>query len=57
MIQGDIVIQYDDKPIRSLQNFKHMVAETLVGTRVPIKIIRDGQEKTLLVTIGKLASL
>ena len=31
-------------------------ANTLVGKRVPIKIIRDGQEKILLVTVGKLNS-
>jgi len=56
MVRGDIVIQYDGKKVLDSKTFKYMVAGTLVGKKVPIKIIRDGHEKRLLVTIGKLNS-
>ena len=56
IMRGDVVIQYDGKQILNPKNFKHMVANTVVGKKIPIKIIRDGYEKSLLVTIGKLNS-
>ena len=33
-----------------------MVADTQVGKRVPINVIREGLEKTLIITVGKLTS-
>lgn len=56
MIRGDIIIQYDGKQVQSFRKFQHMVADTQVGKKVSIRIIRDGREKTLLIAIGKLTS-
>jgi len=56
MMRGDVVIQYDGKWIRNTKNFKQMVGNTQVGKKVSIKVIRDGHEKILLVTVGKLNS-
>ena len=54
MKRGDIIIQYDGKQILNTRIFKNLVANTKVGKKVPINIIRNGNEKLLLVTIGKL---
>lgn len=56
MRQGDVVIKYDGKETPNSKIFRHMVADTIVGKKVPIIIIRDGQEKLLQITIGKLKS-
>ena len=56
MMRGDIVIWYDGQRVRNATNFQHMVADTQVGKQVPISIIREGLEKTLIITIGKLTS-
>jgi serine protease Do len=56
MLRGDIIIQFDSKNIYSLNNFQKLVADTSVGTVVPIKILRDGQEKILQIKIGKMNS-
>ena len=56
IFRGDIIIQYDGKRVKNSINFQHMVADTQVGKKVPIKILRDGQEKTLFISVGKLIS-
>jgi serine protease Do len=56
MLRGDIIIQYDSKEISSLKYFQKMVADTTIGKTVPVKILRDGNEKTLRIKIGKLNS-
>lgn len=54
--RGDIIIQYDGQPISNSKNLQNVVAQTSVGKTVPIQIIRDGKQKILNVTIGKLSS-
>jgi Do/DeqQ family serine protease len=56
MLQGDIIIQFDNKTILSLKYFQKLVANTVIGKIVPIKIVRDGHEKTLQIKIGKMDS-
>lgn len=56
MLRGDIIIQFDGKPISSLKYFQKLVADTAIGKMVPVKIFRNGQEKTLRIKIGKMSS-
>ena len=54
--QGDIIVLFDGNStpdIKSLQNF---VAETEVGRVAPIRILRNGIEKTIDVKIGQSQS-
>ena len=53
MMRGDVVIEYDEKQVLNSRRFQEMVADTEVGKKVLIEIIRDGLEQTILVTIGK----
>jgi len=57
MLRGDIIIQFDSKVISSLKYFQKLVADTAIGKVVPVKILRNGQEKTLQIKIGKMRSL
>jgi serine protease Do len=56
MLRGDIIIQFDSKIIPSLKYFQKLVADTAIGKLVPVKILRDGHEKTLQIKIGKMNS-
>ena len=53
--QGDIIVAYQGKPVKDVGNFRNRVALTRPGSRHPITIIRDGEQKKLTVTIGKLS--
>ena len=52
--QGDVIVQYRDKAVNDIGDFRNRVALTPPGTSVTIKVLRDGKAKTLKVTIGKL---
>jgi serine protease Do len=56
IMRGDIVLKYNGRHVRSVKNFQSMVADTQIGKQVFIDVIRDGLEKTLLITIGELTS-
>ncbi|MBT3184583.1 MAG: trypsin-like serine protease [Nitrospina sp.] len=56
MLRGDIIIQFDGKTVSGLKYFQKLVADTVIGKRVPVKILRDGQEKILQIKIGKMRS-
>ncbi|GBE05681.1 putative periplasmic serine endoprotease DegP-like precursor [bacterium BMS3Abin10] len=53
--RGDLIIAYDGKNVDDSTALRNMVAGTLPDTTVKVKIIREGKEKTLTVTIGKLS--
>ena len=56
IIRGDIIVQFDGINVSGSTKLQHMVADTQIGKTVPVKVIRNGTEKTLHVKIGRLAS-
>ena len=54
--QGDIIIQFDGKPVSNSKYFRKMVANTEIGRVVLLKVFRDGKEKLLEIKIRKLVS-
>lgn len=44
---GDVIIKFDNKPISSMQKLPRIVAETPLGKKVQLELIRDG--KTMIV--------
>jgi serine protease Do len=52
--QGDIITQFDGQPVTGTKNFQQLVINSHIGKTVPIKIFRDGAEKTIPVKIGQL---
>lgn len=52
--RGDIIISYDGKPIKDMETLPRLVAQTEVGKKVKIKIIREGKQLEKEVIIGEL---
>jgi serine protease Do len=51
--QGDVITAYQGSPVDDAVALQRMVTKTAVGNKVAIKVMRDGQEKELTVTIGE----
>lgn len=51
---GDVILRYNGQAIKRSSDLPPLVGTTEVGKTVPIKILRDGDTRTLEVKIGKL---
>jgi serine protease Do len=51
---GDVITEFNGRPIRDMKELPRAVAATEVGTTVVVKAMRKGVEKTFNVTIGRL---
>jgi serine protease Do len=51
---GDVILEFDDKPVREMRSLPRIVAETEVDKPVKMEIWRDGDDKTLSVSVGEL---
>ena len=54
--RGDIIISFNGIPIKESHELPAIVAGTTVGKRANVGVIRDGRERTFMVTIGALPS-
>jgi serine protease Do len=52
--RGDVIIEFNGKQVGEWAELPQMVAGTGVGKTVPVKVIREGKEKTFQITIGEL---
>lgn len=52
--QGDVIVEYRGEPVTDVGDFRNRVALTAPGSKVELTVLRDGKEKSLQVTIGKL---
>ena len=50
---GDVILRFDDEPVKSMRDLPRMVADTEERTRVEMAIWRGGQRKTLELTVGR----
>jgi len=53
--RGDVITTYDGKKVEEHGGLPSLVAETPVDATVAVQVLRDGEGKTLSVTIAKLA--
>jgi serine protease Do len=51
---GDVIIEFNGKAIADSKELPRVVGETEVGKEVSVKVIRDGAEKEIKVTLGRL---
>ena len=51
--QGDVIMSYQGSPVEDAVALQRAVTRTPVGTKVPVKVMRDGREKELMITIGE----
>jgi serine protease Do len=45
--RNDVVVEFDGQPVTELQKFRIRVADTPVGRKVPVVVLRDGKRVTL----------
>ena len=51
---GDIILEFNGKPVKNTDELVGTVVRTKPGTTVPVKILRDKQERTVNVTVDEL---
>ena len=51
---GDVITVYNGKPVKNSDELVASVVATRPSTTVPVRIIRDGQERTLNITVDEL---
>jgi serine protease Do len=51
---GDVILAFNGKPVRRSEDLVEIVTATKPGTTVPMRIVRDGQEQRVNITIDEL---
>jgi serine protease Do len=51
--RGDIVTEFDGKPVKDAASLRNMVAMTTPNEPVDARILRNGNEQTMSLTVGK----
>ncbi len=54
---GDVILEFDGKPVETMRSFPLMVARTPAGTVVDVVVWRDGEKQTLQVRIGEFTDV
>jgi serine protease Do len=52
--RGDVIVEYNGRPVTDSDSLVNMVVATKPGTTVPVTVYRDNQRKTLSITPGEL---
>ncbi len=51
---GDVIVEFDGKAIKEMNELPRVVAATAAGKEVTVKVVRDGKTEALTATIDKL---
>ncbi|HKY08539.1 MAG TPA: DegQ family serine endoprotease [Candidatus Binatia bacterium] len=51
---GDVIVEFNKKEIKDSSDLPPVVARVAPGTAVPIKVVRDGKQISLPITVGEL---
>jgi serine protease Do len=54
VLEGDIILDFNGKQIVKMRDLPRFVAETAVGRKVHVLVLREGKEMTLDITLGRL---
>ncbi|MBI4849217.1 MAG: DegQ family serine endoprotease [Nitrospirae bacterium] len=49
--RGDIIIEVDDKEIKNVESLRNMIAQSNVGSKIKLKVMRDGKTLTLVANV------
>src|SRR5690349_2248636 len=53
LVQGDVIVKVNGQQVTPDQTVSYLIANTPVGSRVPIEIIRGGKRATVTVQVGE----
>ena len=51
---GDVIVEFNGKPVNRSEDLPQIVAATAPGTTVPVKVLREGKEHTFNVRVAEL---
>jgi serine protease Do len=51
---GDVVLTFNNQPVKEMRNLPRIVAETEIGKEVPVVVWRNGAEQTIQVTVAEM---
>jgi serine protease Do len=51
---GDVVVEFDGKPVNQMRDLPRIVAESEIGRQVTVKVLRKGKEVTVTAEVGRL---
>ncbi len=51
--QGDVIVRVNGREVTPDDTVSYIIANTSVGTRVPLEVIRDGRRQTIQVQVGQ----
>jgi serine protease Do len=51
--QGDVIVKVNGQQVTPEQTVSYLIANTKVGSRVPLEIVRAGRRATVTVTVGE----
>ncbi|MCY4602138.1 MAG: Do family serine endopeptidase [Acidobacteria bacterium] len=54
MRPGDVIVAYNGEPVDDTRDLQNRVVNTRPGTTVPVRVVRNGEERTLNITIEEL---
>jgi serine protease Do len=54
MEPGDVILAFNGKPVRNNNELVALVTATRPGATVPVRVVRDGREQTLTLTVDEL---
>ncbi len=54
LTRGDILIEYNGKPVDDVRALQTMVSRTQPKMKVPVRVIRDGKTVSLTITTGEM---
>lgn len=52
--RGDVIVKFEETPIKNTAQLRNLVARTKPGTRVALDVLHDGRTKTVHLTLGEL---
>ena len=51
--QGDVIVRVNEREVTPDETLSYIIANTAVGSRVPIELIRDGKRLTVTAVVGE----
>src|SRR4051794_10221480 len=53
LVQGDVIVKVNGQPVTPDQTVSYLVANTPVGSRIPLEIVRGGRHSTVYVVVSE----